>query len=561
MNNRYETELVIKTEGFKRALNNASKEADSFNKKVQKSFSVSPFGGKIDAGVGSDFTKAFNEATRVSNIDWSNARSQTLSLNDATKETTQEVTNLAESTKKTTQEVTNLAESTKETSNNMNNMGSSSKNVGKQISASFKNGINSIKRLTIGFLGARSAFSLFRKYMSEYQSQNEDFNNKMQLTTNIITNALAPAFEFFGNVIQYAVIGLARIVELLTGVNILGKTIDNSFKGASKSAKEFNDNLTGLDEISNIDTDASGLSAGIQSQLNALDEFQKKIAEVDAWLERSGVKKFFEGLKFVVDIVREAISKTWNKLIESFGTGDFSWIGKGLQSGFELAAQLIGSINWEGLGSFIGNTISSLILDTDWIGLGKSILNLVLKGITSLGKFQYGLIDGVLDSFKKHISDKFKIDGESLGGKLASAIINGYTKYYKSVIKVGNPLYAIVDWFKGKANGGVFTGGSWHQIQAYAGGGLPDAGQMFVARESGPEMVGTIGGHTAVINNDQIVASVSSGVYEAVMAAMGGQSDRPIVLNVNGKEFAKATYGDFQEESFRRGTNTSIRRV
>ena len=42
---------------------------------------------------------------------------------------------------------------------------------------------------------------------------------------------------------------------------------------------------------------------------------------------------------------------------------------------------------------------------------------------------------------------------------------------------------------------------------------------------------------------------------------MGGQSDRPIVLNVNGKELAKVTYGDFQEESSRRGTNTSIRRV
>ena len=112
----------------------------------------------------------------------------------------------------------------------------------------------------------------------------------------------------------------------------------------------------------------------------------------------------------------------------------------------------------------------------------------------------------------------------------------------------------------GRANGGIFAG-HWQPITAYAGGGLPDAGQMFVAREAGPEMVGTIGGHTAVINNDQIVASVSSGVYEAVMAAMGGQNDRPIVLNVNGKELAKVTYGDYQSEGSRRGANTSIRRV
>ena len=121
-------------------------------------------------------------------------------------------------------------------------------------------------------------------------------------------------------------------------------------------------------------------------------------------------------------------------------------------------------------------------------------------------------------------------------------------------------LFGKYNPYNPKATGGIFAG-HWQPITAYASGGSPSAGEMFVAREAGPEMVGTIGGHTAVMNNDQIVASVSSGVYEAVLAAMGGQNDRPIVLNINGKEFAKATYADFQEETSRRGANTSIRRV
>ncbi|MBR5829120.1 MAG: hypothetical protein IKY47_03560 [Bacteroidaceae bacterium] len=54
----------------------------------------------------------------------------------------------------------------------------------------------------------------------------------------------------------------------------------------------------------------------------------------------------------------------------------------------------------------------------------------------------------------------------------------------------------------------------------YANGGFPEAGQMFIARESGPEMVGSIGGRTAVANNDQIVEGISQGVYEAVMSAI-----------------------------------------
>ena len=49
----------------------------------------------------------------------------------------------------------------------------------------------------------------------------------------------------------------------------------------------------------------------------------------------------------------------------------------------------------------------------------------------------------------------------------------------------------------------------------YADGGFPSMGQMFIAREAGPELVGTIGSRSAVVNNDQIVESVSAGVYRA----------------------------------------------
>lgn len=51
-------------------------------------------------------------------------------------------------------------------------------------------------------------------------------------------------------------------------------------------------------------------------------------------------------------------------------------------------------------------------------------------------------------------------------------------------------------------------------IAAFAEGGFP-SGQLFLARESGPEMVGQIGNRTAVANNDQIVSGVASGVAEA----------------------------------------------
>lgn len=58
------------------------------------------------------------------------------------------------------------------------------------------------------------------------------------------------------------------------------------------------------------------------------------------------------------------------------------------------------------------------------------------------------------------------------------------------------------------------------KIFGFASGGFPDAGQLFIAREAGAEMVGSMGGHTAVANNDQIV----EGIREGVEAAMERQN-------------------------------------
>ena len=52
-------------------------------------------------------------------------------------------------------------------------------------------------------------------------------------------------------------------------------------------------------------------------------------------------------------------------------------------------------------------------------------------------------------------------------------------------------------------------------LPRFADGGFPTEGEMFIAREAGPEMVGSIGRRTAVANNDQIVSGIAGGVAEA----------------------------------------------
>lgn len=67
----------------------------------------------------------------------------------------------------------------------------------------------------------------------------------------------------------------------------------------------------------------------------------------------------------------------------------------------------------------------------------------------------------------------------------------------------------------GSVGGGRNGNNATVSFAAYADGGYVQSGQLFVARESGPELVGSIGSSTAVANNDQIVAGIAAGVSDA----------------------------------------------
>lgn len=88
--------------------------------------------------------------------------------------------------------------------------------------------------------------------------------------------------------------------------------------------------------------------------------------------------------------------------------------------------------------------------------------------------------------------------------------------------------------------GGSGRSGSFGKVSLKANGGFVSSGELFAARESGPEMVGTIGGRTAVANNDQIVEAVSAGVARAVASVMGNIADRPQKIYLDGKEITSS---------------------
>ena len=138
------------------------------------------------------------------------------------------------------------------------------------------------------------------------------------------------------------------------------------------------------------------------------------------------------------------------------------------------------------------------------VALFKTIATFVVDFFSSVFK---GVINGVLWAIEKNI--------------------NGFIRLLNGAIGIIN-----------KIPGVNITRVNELSIPRLAEGGIVNAGQMFIAREAGPELVGSIGRKTAVANNDQIVSGIESGVYRAMVAAnatkQGGSQTIRIINEIDG---------------------------
>lgn len=205
------------------------------------------------------------------------------------------------------------------------------------------------------------------------------------------------------------------------------------------------------------------------------------------------------------------------------------------------------------------NYIANLSDNKDKIPLGYKLLNnYTAKLVENKDKIKSS--DKKLDNYTGKLTkaqDNIRPADKKIGGFTAK--ITSFVNEIKN--KFLNFAARLTGKSTKKADGGVFSGGNWKPIKKYAVGGLPNMGQMFVAREAGPELVGTLGGHTAVMNNDQIVSSVSYGVAQAVkeviqpLVKMGGGNNRPIQISLDGKVIFDSTRQSAQEYFNRTGVS------
>lgn len=204
---------------------------------------------------------------------------------------------------------------------------------------------------------------------------------------------------------------------------------------------------------------------------------------------------------------------------------------------------------------------------------------------------ELGLAGGALDGYNDKVDDAIQKTGtefpraidlanlkklfpqvnddelKALQQKLNSDIPNAIDNANRNTVRVSvdfSPIDELEDRISalGKNSKNITNRlGNGPSYSAYASGGFPDAGQMFIAREAGPELVGQIGRRTAVANNDQIVEGIAGGVRNAnsdVVNALYAAASQ-IVRAVNDKDTNVVLDGQKVSEAVTKNQNRANR--
>lgn len=243
--------------------------------------------------------------------------------------------------------------------------------------------------------------------------------------------------------------------------------------------------------------------------------FQKKIEECGG----NVVKGIFKGIKDAIVGIAEWIK---DHIFTPFMKGFRAAFG--IHSPSTVMAEQGGYII-DGLLKGVKDNISKFL---NYI---KEIPGKVLKAIGNIKNkvLQKGsdIVSGLKDGFTEKVSTFTSVLGTlpetirnaipnlfDVGSSIIQNFANGFSSVHIPMPHIG------WDWTGGSIRIGNFSFSlPRFNLQWYAKGGFPEMGQLFIANEAGPEMVGKMGSRNAVANNNQIVDGIKNGVFEAVLDA------------------------------------------
>ena len=219
--------------------------------------------------------------------------------------------------------------------------------------------------------------------------------------------------------------------------------------------------------------------------------------------------------------IKIAMVDAWNGVMEAWGNAKqwfYDKVTLPIQTFFSNCLDSIKSFfssAWENIKQ-LWTTVTGWFSDNVTAPVGRNFD----ETTTAIGSFFSNLWTGIQNTFKT-AADWFDQNVATPIKNAFTAAINGIIDAINWMIDGLNSIsidFDLPDWVKEKlgTDEDFHIGFNIPKIPKFADGGFPDSGELFWARENGiAEMVGSIGGRTAVANNDQIVEGVASGVAYA----------------------------------------------
>ena len=396
-----------------------------------------------------------------------------------------------------------------------------------------------------------------------------------------LLTALKPIIETLINLVIKAADAISQFFAAFTGntyvkaSKVAAQFADTMGRGGA-AAKEWKNQLLGFDEINRLNEPNQGGGGGGS---NPLDGFGGELAPINKkFLEfidriKNGLQPALERCKEAFDRLKEA----WEKLSASFANdGSLSNFiadllilgGDVLLNGITLLVDALtllldtltalsngdwGTV-WEDLKTVFGD-VWQAVYDFVWDGLIAlaDAIDALIPGEQHFADKLRAIKDGTYEATIQledgteaiyTASDAAADAAGKLNGTLRPSLEQNQTavknltddfRLFSNdvsafITSLFQPLADLCAWIDSVLEGfGLMQGinarvdqmnadGSIY-LQGFASGGFPTEGQLFLANEgSAPEMVGTMGGRTAVATNGDIVEGIRQGVYEAVVA-------------------------------------------
>ena len=285
----------------------------------------------------------------------------------------------------------------------------------------------------------------------------------------------------------------------------------NALQEAKRTYEE-----TGAAINQNVEANKNGFIKILETQgREAADKYAEMIL---------GVQTYGMDYQKALDTIEQETKKQYEgvpkSMMEGFKQGWDYYFGQGSQGGFIVLVEDAFKNMVSGVKSLLGiNSPSTVFAE-----IGKNLVNGLQNGFKN-----------AWSSFSSSVKTLVNNIVQTITSSISSAVSGAWSKITQLVSNAKSTLSSITSSISSKVSSVVSSVKS--SLRLYADGGYPSQGQLFVAREAGPELVGNIGGRTAVASNDDILDGIRQGVYEAVSAAMGGgYGSQDIRVYLDGRE-------------------------